>query len=89
MVYIEPVCLNEQLARGTTQQKSVDSKASIENYSEDLHDGFRIKYPDGGPTTSELFKHFIGQALLPGVTWMVYDGMSSLFIWTLLQGQFF
>ena len=53
------------------QQKSFDSKASIESYSEDLHDGFRIKYPDGGPTTSELFKHFIGQALLPGVTCMI------------------
>ena len=24
-----------------------------------LHDGFRRKYPAGGPTTSELFKHFI------------------------------
>jgi len=55
VIDIELVCLDEQLARGMMQQRLFDSKASIESYSEYLHDGFRTKYP-------ELFKPFIGQA---------------------------
>ena len=58
MVNVKPVGLNEQLAQGARCNKRFltpkQALKIIGNTWEYLHDGFRIKYPDGGPCQQHL-----------------------------------